>query len=270
MGKIYGSNKIIGTVDGVRHYKITGSDDIIVAGSGGATKEQIKNNAAFARTRENMAEMTPKSKLAIMIKNKLGSWSVTVVNRYLHGFLIKWLQIAQLRNKVDLKGQRSIYLSACKDVLNNLIYHYYKPFADIMKCKFSFETGADRRSLTVKLSNLIPNEQIKAPTEATHFRYCISIGAVCDYVFKKESGYFVPVYNFTQMMHSMQELEGPWIPIDAKSMGDSTLSVRFPDDFILEDDMTVLPTFGILFGKMISEVEPLKKDRGSIVFLGAV
>lgn len=270
MGKIYGSNKFTGTVDGVRHYKIENNDDIIVSGSGGPTANQIKHNAAFERTRENMAEMTPRSKLASKIKFNLGQWSITVVNRYMIGAINAALRIAQKRNNDEKRGKRSIYLSACKDVLNNLTYYYYKAFAEIMKCRYSVEISADRRTLTIKLSNFNPNEQIKAPVEATHFQLCSSIGAVSDMVYSEDYERFAPVYDHIRMKHSIKEFEGPWIPIDRKAMGDSILSVTFPEDFILEDDMTVLSTFGIVFGKMTSEVEPLRRNRGSIVFLGAV
>ena len=68
----------------------------------------------------------------------------------------------------------------------------------------------------------------------------------------------------------MKEFESEWIPINAKAMGNLSFSVTLPADFNLKDGMTVVRTFGIVFGKMTSEVEPLKGDRGSITFLGAV
>jgi hypothetical protein len=71
------------------------------------------------------------------------------------------------------------------------------------------------------------------------------------------------------MEQSLKVFESEWIPINKKAMGDLTYTVTLPEGFILADDMTVVRTYGIVFGKMTSEVEPLKRDRG-ITFLGAV
>jgi hypothetical protein len=47
-----------------------------------------------------------------------------------------------------------------------------------------------------------------------------------------------------------------------------TLTVSLPDVFEAGDDITNVRSFGIVFGRMTREVIPLKKDRGSIAFLG--
>ena len=64
MARIYGSNKILGTIGGVRHYKLPGCDFIIAAEKGGANKNLIKNNPAFARTRENNEEWKGVTRMA--------------------------------------------------------------------------------------------------------------------------------------------------------------------------------------------------------------
>jgi len=52
MARIYGSYKIIGTIGGRRHYKINDIEVIYVAENGGANRDLILNNPAFARFRE--------------------------------------------------------------------------------------------------------------------------------------------------------------------------------------------------------------------------
>ena len=124
--------------------------------------------------------------------------------------------------------------------------------------------------MTVRLSNLIPKEQIKPPGEASHFKFCLSIGVVCDYFYLPKDTKYVPVYDATQMMSSQEEFESEWIPVNARSVGELTFTVVLPESFQLEEDMTVLRIFGIVFGKMTSQVEALKNNRGSAEFLGAV
>jgi hypothetical protein len=270
MARIYGSNRVIGTVGGLRHYKLRNDDVIYVAEKGGANRDLIMNNPAFARTRENMAEMTPRANLAKKVKAQLGQWSKPVVNRYLIGTINAALRIAQKRDEIGERGCKSIYLSLHRDVLNIPVYHDGKPLRDVMKCPFAVETSEDRKSVTVSLTGFIPNEQIKPPPDATHFKFCLSIGVVCDYVYIPEHRMFEPVYSGTQMMSSMKEMEGEWIRVKEMQPGDLTFTVALPDSFELEEDMTVVRCIGILFGKNTYEMESLKYNRGSIEFLGAI
>jgi hypothetical protein len=270
MARIYGSKKVLGTIGGVRHYKLPGCDFIIAAEKGGANKNLIKNNPAFARTRENNNEWKGITLMGKIVKRRLGTDTLTVVNRFLIGSINKAILTALRREPDGVHGQRSIFLSAHRDVLDSIQYWYYKPFRDIMKCRFEVDTGPDRKSVTVRLSNLKPREQIKPPAEATHFQLCLSIGAVSDLVYLVEDKKYSPVYDSARMKNGMEEIESDWIPVNAKSVGELAFTVTLPDDFVLEEDMTVLRIFGIVFGKMTSEVETLKRDRGSAEFLGAV
>jgi hypothetical protein len=270
MARIYGSKKILGTIGGVRHYRLPGCDFIIAAEKGGANKNLIKNNPAFKLTRENNDEWVGVVLMSKQIKRKLGHDTMTVVNRFLFGALNKAMSTVRHRDLEGEHGKRSFFLSAHKDVLDSIQYWYYKPFRDIMKCRFEVDTGPDRKSVTVRLSNLIPKEQIKPPAEATHFQFCLSIGVVSDYVSVPEDKKYAPVYDGDRLKPGSEEMESAWIPVNAKSVGELTFTVALPESFQLEEDMTVLRIFGIVFGKMTSEVEELKQDRGSAEFLGAV
>jgi len=270
MAQIYGSRKYLGTIGGVRHYKLPGCDFIIAAEKGGANKNLIKHHPNFALTRENNVEWKGITLCAKHVKQALGYSTATVVYRFLIGSLNKAVSIALHRDPVGEHGSRSIILSANKDVLDAPQYWYYKPLRDILKCRFEVDTGPDRKSVTVRLSNIIPKEQIKPPVEATHFQFCLSIGVVSDYFYLPEDKKYSPVYDAKQMMDSLKEFESEWIPVNARSMGELTFTVALPESFQLKEDMTVLRIFGIVFGKMTSEVEELKRDRGSAEFLGAV
>jgi hypothetical protein len=271
MGKIYGSNRVLGTVGGVRHYRLPGCDFIVAAEKGGANGNLIKNNPAFKRTRENNEEWKGVTITAQAIKRSFGLDAKVVVNRFLIGALNKAMLKVVRYDPQGIKGTRSIFLSDHKEVLDTIQYYYYKPFGDIMKCRYEVDTGFDRKSVTVKLTNLNPSEQIKPPDGASHFRFFLSIGVMSDYYhIKSLTESYVPVYDSNRINPSFLEIEGEWIPINAKEMGDQVYSVTLPDNFDLAEDMTVVRMFGITFGKMITEVEPLKTDRGSCEFLGAV
>ena len=87
-----------------------------------------------------------------------------------------------------------------------------------MKCRFEVDTGPDRKSVTVRLSTLIPKEQIKPPHEATHFQFCLSIGAVCDFAYLDEFKAYSGVYADEKIQYGISEMKSTWIPVNAKSM----------------------------------------------------
>jgi hypothetical protein len=268
MARIYGSNRIVGPAGGLRHYTIIGVDGIIAAEKGGANKNLIKRSPVFARTRENNMEWCGVTLSAKLFKYVLGMESI--VNRQLIGDLNRAMLIALRRDPVGLRGKRSLFLSKSKEVLDTVKYYYYKPLADIMKCRYEVDTGPDRRSVTVKMTNLQPKMQIKAPNEATHYRFLLNIAAVCDLVYKPNDMKYVYVYGESRVKASPTELKGEWFPVNTKVLGDLTYTASLDDDYVLEEDMTVMRMFGIEFGKMIDQVYPIKKDRGSCEFLGAI
>lgn len=271
MARIYGSNRILGTVGGVRHYRLPGCDFIIAAEKGGANANLIKNNPAFKRTRENNEEWKGVTLTAKTIKRRFGDNAKVVVNRFLIGALNKAMLKVLRSDPVGLRGSRSVLLSEHKEALDTIQYYYYKPFSDIMKCRYEVDTSLDRKSVMVRLTNLNPREQIKPPDGTSHFKFFLSIGVMSDYYHSEsETDAYAPVYNSDRIRPSFLEVESEWIPINAKEMGDQVYNATLPDDFDLAEDMTVIRMFGIIFGKMITEVEPLKKDRGSCEFLGAV
>lgn len=268
MAILYGPVKFRGRLKGLRTYKLTGSDEIVVASSGSVSKGIRKNNRAYARQHNTNFEFTARTKLAKDIRNALGEWTQPIVHRYLHGHLSAKLNDIQLLDKESNYGYRNVYLSRYKDLLYQVVYYYYKPLSDIMQCPYTVVDEGDRKKVTVILRGLHPFKQIKPPVKATHFQICLSIGCVKDYTYDAEWNLYKS-YTYKGGWNSC-ETTYPWIPIDGGLMDDITLTVSLPADCVLADDETVVRTFGIVFGRMTAEVVPLQKDRGSIVFLGAV
>lgn len=268
MAILYGPIKYRGRLKGLRTYNLTGSDEIYVATSGSVSKGIRQHNKAYDRQHKTNFEFTARTKLAKDIRNALGDWTSPIVHRYLHGNLSAKLNDIQLLDKESDYGHRNIYLSRYKDLLYQVVYYYYKPLSDIMYCPYTVVDEEDRKKVTVILRGLHPVKQIKAPVKATHFQICLSIGRVKDYTYN-------PEWNFYQSYpgrggYDARETISSWIPIDGGLMDDISMTVSLPADYVLADDETVVRAFGIVFGRMTAEVVPLQKDRGSIVFLGAV
>lgn len=155
-----------------------------------------------------------------------------------------------------------------KEVLDQINYYYYKPLSDVLRCPYNVESSEDRRSVKVTIKGFHPKMQVKAPLIASHFQLCLSIGTIADFEIAQFNKKYSRPYGENRNRFSQYLSE--WIPINGDMMDELSLSATLPDAITLNDKHTVVRAFGIVYGKMMREVEPLARDRGSIVFLGAV
>ena len=268
MATFKGPFKYKGRIGNIRYYEVPGDDRTYAAERGCVPKAILDESPVFARSRKTRDEFTPKSKCAKDIRRSFADWAQPIVNRQLHAKLVSVMNDIVLMDKVNDSGIRAIYLSRYKDLLYNVDYHFIRTLSEILKCPYTLAVDDNRKTVTIILKGLNPSKHIKAPVTASHFQLCLSMGTVQDYTYDKFWNRYEPILLNNKNI-SRQTLH-PWIPVDSGLMGDITLTVSLPDAFVVGDDISVLRAFGIVFGRMTGEVVPLKKDRGSIVFLGAV
>lgn len=259
---------IKGSIKGLRFYTMQGSDKTYVGQKGGASKSLIRKSPKFKKLRLAQNELKGRSKLAKDIRITIGNWSLTVVNRHLQTIIAGVLQqVMNMDSKANL-GKRTLLLSRFKEVLNQIKWYYYKPLNEIMLCPYSVETSEDKKSVTVSLKGLNPKFHIKAPLIATHFQLCVGIGTVSDYDASHSSKKYMRTTGINT--DRGKQIQSDWIAINGPLMDEIVLTASLPENFVLNDGHTVVRSFGILYGQMTYQVDEIARDRGSIVFLGAV
>ena len=269
MAKEYGNIRYIGTLGGIRHYPMEGTEGIVAATKGVVPKTILDNSPVFAGSRRSRFEFAGKSKLAKEIRGALGDWSLTIVNRHLHPKMVSVMHSIAKMDTESPDGKRNIYLSRYKEMLYQLeSYHYYMPLAEIMRCPYIIEDTGERNTVKLVMKGLYPKMHIKAPAKATHFQLYLSIGSVKDCIYNAEFNLYESYKSSSYWV--VKYTQSDWIPINGALMDDLTLTVSLPETHVLTESETVLRSFGIVFGQMTSKVEPLERDRGSIAFLGAV
>ena len=257
-----------GSIKGLRFYRATGCSRTIVGTKGGANINLIRNHRVFQPLREAQVELRGRAKCAKDIRYALGDWSGPIVDRHLQARLAGLLMQVIKIDVAELRGSRSIRLSLYKEVLDQINYYYYKSLAEVLRCPYNVESSEDRRSVRVTIKGLHPKMQVKAPLMASHFQLCLSIGTIADFEIDQFNKKYSRPYGEDRNRYGQYLSE--WIPINNDMMDEISLSATLPDAITLNDKHTVVRAFGIVFGKMMREVEPLARDRGSIVFLGAV
>ena len=257
---------IRGGIKGLRFYKREGSTKTFVGGKGGANREIIRKSRVFKRLRLAQNELKGRAACAKDIRYILGRWADRIVNRHLQANIAGVLQQVMNIDEVSAKGKRAIWLSKYKEVLNQVMWYYYKPLNEIMMCPYSVTSSEDKKTLTVTLKALNPKRHVKAPAVASHFRLCVTIGRIADYEGLKRSKFYQKPYGEDKFCY--EELESIWIPINGPLMEDLSLTVSLPENIVLKENHTVIRVFGIVFGKMTYRVDEIDRDRGSIAYLG--
>lgn len=269
MARETGNIKYIGTLGGIRHYTMEGSEGIIAATKGVVPKTILDKSPVFKGSRKGRAEFKGKSMFAKQIREALGEWSETIVNRHLHSKMVAVMHNIAKMDTISVFGKRNIYLSRYKEMLYQIeSYYYYKPLAEIMHCPYTVVETGERDTVKLVIKGLHPVMHIKAPAKASHFQLYLSIGSVKDCIYNEEFHFYDTYTGFHKCF--VGETHTEWIPINGALMDDITLTVSLPEMHEFTDSETMLRSFGIVFGQMTSIVEPLKRDRGSIAFLGAV
>jgi len=256
---------IKGSIKGLRFYKMEGSDKTYVGEKGGANIELIQKSPKFKKTRLAQNELKGRAMMAKLIRGALGQWAITIVNRHLQLKLSGILQQVQNMDNPILTGKRSLLLSKCKEVLNQVPWHYLRSFGEIVMCPFSVVTSEDKKSVTVSFKGFNPKMHIKPSAGASHFQFCLTIATVSDLQTIKRSKTYSQVTRSNRNTIAWKVSE--WIPIDGPLMDELTLTAALNEKYILNEDQTVIRNLVILFGKMTYQMTEIQRDRGSIAFL---
>ena len=259
---------IKGSIKGLRFYKMEGSDKTYVGEKGGANVNLIRNSPVFEGLRKAQNELKGRCMMASDIRKALGQESWPVINRHLMTKIEAVLQQLQDTEPLEMTGRRAIYLTRYKEVLNQIPWYYYKPFNELMMCPYTVDSAEDKRSVTVKLHGLYPRIHVKAPVAASHFRLVLAIGTVTDCAVWKETKNYKTAFGAVQ--NTITEKISVWIPIDGPLMDDISLTASLNNKVTLFDTQSVLRCLSIVFGKMTYQVTEIRRDRGSIAFLGAI
>lgn len=192
MAKQTGVVRYSGTLGGIRHFKIKGLDGDYAGLIGGPSAEQIFNDEAFVRTRENMTEFGGCASAARTIRVGLSQLMRHMSDSRLAGRLTALMKEVQLSDTASPRGQRSILISNA--VGSNISLNYDKDVAltGIFNAPYTLSNTPTRTSATFTVPAFTPANRITAPAGATHFRLVNAINVVSDWVYASDTGNYEP------------------------------------------------------------------------------
>ncbi len=192
MARQVGLVKYSGTMGGVRHFKIKGLDADFAGLAGGPTKEQVRNDEAFVRTRENMNEFGGCAKAAKSLRVALSQIIKQYSDPRLTGRLTAIMKEINLKDVVNPRGERSILISSEGQILEGLDYNKNITFSGVFHAPYTITSTPARDSSTFSIPPFNPANLISAPAGATHFRLVNAIAVLSDWAYNVSNGEYEP------------------------------------------------------------------------------
>ena len=177
MAKQKGIIKLEGTIGDITFYK--SQDGFLAKGKGGIPADRIKNDEAFARTRENGAEFGNAGKAGRTLRTAFRTLLLnTADNRMVGRLASKMVKVIQA-DLTNLRGLRNV-IDGEAELLEGFDFNKYGKIGTTLYAPYTPTIDRVAGSLTVDLPPFIPANMIAAPGGTTHFKI-ISGGAEIDF-----------------------------------------------------------------------------------------
>jgi hypothetical protein len=192
MAQLKGPFYFLGSFGNIRSYYDKNLKRYILSTKGGATKELINNNPAFARTRENMNEFIACGKWSSQLRKSL----VSISHLHQGAYFPEIVSLSKRLQKHDdqhLRGYRSIESSKASVELTLLNFNQLNPFDRVLSHPYEVTFSEDKKTVTLKLSGFRSFSCLNWPTRYEAYRIVLVIAQLPDYVWLEEEQRYGPI-----------------------------------------------------------------------------
>lgn len=209
---------------------------------GGANRDLIMNNPAFARTRENMTEFAG---CGVAVKAlRIGFLNLLPDQSDRH-FTARLMQLVKVVNRHDIegiRGKRGIYFSETRPtILSMIVFNVLQDITMSLKTYFVCSHPITRADATLKITDLLIKPTL-IPKGATHFRVQNHVSAISDYTYSELSHRYEAISGLNaQSAFKYSE----YTPIGTALTAD--IVATFPEGTTVGDDCTMIQCVGVEF-----------------------
>ena len=244
MARQKGHIKYVGTIGDVRHFKIKGSKGYFAGLTGGPTAEQIATAPEFARTRENMNEFGGCALVGKSFRNSISGLIKAIGDSRVAGRLTGIMKKINLEDGSEARGKRAILISQASQYLKGFEFNKYTPFDSVVRFQYETVVSEDRKSIEVKADGMLPIDNLKAPSGATHFSLVNALSVMSDFEYNTDTGTYQPKedgLNEIAVISKMTESK-----ID-EAIPPLILPLALPEDITLTPDVSVVHVIAVEF-----------------------
>jgi hypothetical protein len=240
MARLKGAIDLTGKLGGLSIYKRVDMDGSLVRMPGGATRNKIKNDENFVRTRENNLEWKGVGKAAGNIRHAVIHVKHLADHNITNEFS-RLCKIIQLQDTGNERGKRSILLSKHRNLLEGYHITRSNSFDGVVRLPLKYEIDKQTSSAWVQLPDLIPEINLFIPWQHPVFRFIISLQAIQDlhHDYTNNHTAAAPVV-YTAWKSTAQNYTG------------ERIEVQFEKGLEMDDSWTLILSVGLEIGNIIS------------------
>lgn len=221
--------RIKGTLGGVTFYK--SRDGYLVREKGGISKNRIKNDPAFKRTRENGNEFGTSGRYGKFLRNAIRPLLLNTSDKRLVSRLVKELMGVIKTDTINRRGERNP-VDGNFESLRGFEFNSSGLLSNTLYVPYNASIDRTTGEVEITLPDLIPNQMITAPSGTTHFKI-VTAAAEVDFV----QGNSLAAYDSTA--------EIPW---DESSLASVTLTTNVTAD----SELPIIQVLGVEFYQEIN------------------
>ena len=242
MAKIYKGPQITGSLGDISAVKRYDLPNVYLRYKGGASKERIKHDSNFARTRENNSEF---SGVAASVKNlrntiyeviKFGDSLAT-------GRLTKILKAIQLADSTILRGQRPVRFSMFGKWLNDFELNKNVPLNSVIKIS-EYTINRETSSATLVIPTLIPGINFSNPWHQPKYRIVVVLSTLQDMYYTKLG--YKPLEQFNSSKVVCKSFNSGFVESNLV-LNELTINLQL-DGIALNDSSSLILAIGVQFG----------------------
>ncbi len=167
MAKLNGFIKLEGTLDNLTFYK--GREGYLVRTKGGISKERMKSDPAFQRTRENGSEFGRAGKGGKLVRNAIRILLLSAKDKLVTSRLTTDLLKVVKSDLVNERGMRTIQ-DGSMSLLSGFEFNINAKLGSTLFAAYSNDFDRVTGVASVNIPSFSPLVRIAAPTGTTHFK----------------------------------------------------------------------------------------------------
>ena len=187
-----GAIKYRGSFKSIRNYMNLHDPNTYAGEKGGANRDLIMNNPAFARTRENMNEFKGCGIAVKAIRRGLLNLLPEQTDKLFTARLMAVVKEINHRDYEGIRGKRAIIFSGERPFLSTIVFNVLEDIADLLGYQFVVEHPITRADSKITLTGF-NIKKVYVPKGATHYRVQNHVSIISDYTYDEANRRYEPL-----------------------------------------------------------------------------
>ena len=176
MAKFDGIFEIKGTLQGMTFFK--SKDGLLIRKKGGVSKNRIKKDPAFQRTRENGKEFGHSAKMGQLVRKSVSSLISLAKDFRVSSRMAQRMSTVKNQDLTSARGSRTVAIGIQtlegKEALKGFEFNLNAPFDSVFRTSYNLETATG----IVTVPDFDPSIHLSIPQGATHASFSVAVAQV--------------------------------------------------------------------------------------------